>query len=426
VSKVILKSSRKPSQIAALDKKTKETKDVVRDLDDKILNQISREYVDIQTNIDDVTNLIERRKQHILKLGSLYEKRIQLGTLPIKINDICRQVYKDLNDNSIPFASYRTIVRHMPGKWKKPYHFQRIKDDIDEEGNPTGNNVEITNIVNPDKHTLSTEKLNLPNLDDLSEDGTPFQISQLHFDDMATKVNELEKATKNLDYLHPTMVAALAEKIKPVQEAIKDYADWHDIPIEGESKKQTTSVSLNMKKPPYRKNMVGDEVGLLQKDFAVIKKSLYHMVLTPEEEMFFWEAVRALRLFIRPHVNEKYKRNWSGYCKIMKQLENKNISGVAKRDTLSPAKVYDPEKGTYVYMSDLENEMNADPSSVQFKIRMKGITRNHLRNMSDKLEDVFMAFMTDMPFLADLCQLFETKLEPLRNAKACMISDSHS
>jgi hypothetical protein len=385
----------------------------------------------LKTNIEDVTNLVERRKQHIVKLGTLYEKRIQLGTLThedgslLKLHEICRRIYKDMPTNCIPFGSYKTICRYIPAKYKRPYHFTKIEDDIDGEGNPTGFNAEITTLVNSEKFTLETEKVRLPDSDDLSQDGTPFVTSKAAYDDICEKIAEMEKATKALESLHPSMVSALSLKLKPLQEAVKKYARLYRIKIPGENNIQTTSVSLNMKKPPYRKNMVGDEVALAQKDLAIIKKQCYHMVFTPEEEMHYWESVRKLRLFLRPQVNEKYKRNWTAYCKLLDLLQTKNISGVAKKDSLSEAKVYDPEKGDYVYLKELEDEMMKNPDSLAFKVRMKGITRNHLRNMSDKLTDVFIEMITDIPFMSEFCELFESKLEPLRNAKACMISDGH-
>lgn len=397
-------------------------------LDYNIKAQISSIYKELQTNISDVDNLTERRHRLVIELGGLFEQRIKLGTLineetneKIKIHQVCIALFNDMKKNQVPMYCYSRIAQILPKKYKKPYEFHKLENDRDKDGKLTGLNAEVTTLVNPDKHTLVRQKVKIPDIEDYSVDGTPRKISQMEYDDSFDNIKKVTKQTRNLSELSPDMIPALFLSVKVAADNLKKYCNTYNIKIPGEKKPSQSSVSLNLEKPPYRKGMIGDEIRLLEKDFATMRKQVGHMILTQEEEYFFWETIRALRLFIRPHVNEKYRRDWYGYQKILKILENKNMSGVAKNDTLGAAKIYDPEQKKYVYIHDI-----IEDTGLEGAVKLKGISRNHLRNMTKKLNGVFADIMLDLPFLQDFSSLFEDKIQPLRDGKAVIISDRRS
>ena len=393
----------------------------IQALDNELKNQINSIYQELSTNVSDVGSLIERRHKLIIQLGGLYEQRIKLGTLVddngvrIKKHQICITVYKDLVKNNSLLATYSVVADIMPKKYKKPYQFHKIEKDVDKDGKPTGLNAEITEL-NMEKGTLETYKSKIPDLDNYSVDGTYFTISEAQFNESCEKLKKVTKQLKNLSELQPSHISALALQFKEHYNTVKRYCAAYSIKIPGEKKPSASSVSLNLEKPSYRKDMLHDEIRLLGKDLAVMRKGTDNMLMTEDEEYLYWEAVRAIRLYIRPHANQKYRRHWWAYNTFLKILQHKNMSGVAKNDTLSVGQVYDPDTDKNV---DIEELMEDGITGIK---KLKGISRNHLRNMSYKITDVFSDFMLDMPFLQDLASNFEQNLQPIRDGKAIMMN----
>jgi hypothetical protein len=393
----------------------------IQALDNELKNQINSIYREISTNISDVDSLTERRHKLIIQLGGLYEQRVKLGTLVddngvrIKKHQICIKIHKDMTENNVLLASYPQIAKILPKKYKKPYQFHKIENDVDKDGKPTGNNAEITEL-NMEKGTLETYKTKIPNIEDYSVDGTYIRISEVQFNEACENIKKINKQLKNLSELQPAEISALALQFKENYNTVKRYCAAYSIKIPGEKKPSASSVSLNLEKPSYRKEMLHDEIRLLEKDLAVIRKGTDNMLMSEDEEYLFWEAVRAIRLYIRPHANQKYRRHWWAYNTFLKILQHKNMSGVAKNDTLSPGQIYDPETKKNI---DIEDLMEDGVTGVK---KLKGISRNHLRNMSYKITDVFSDFMLDMPFLQDLASNFEQHLQPIRDGRAIMMT----
>lgn len=395
----------------------------IQALDNELKNQINSIYKELQTNISDVDSLKERRERLVTTLAGLYEQRVKLGTLVneetrerISVHQICIAIHTDMAKNKVPIYCYSKIASILPKKYKKPYQFHKLDNDVDEKGNKTGFTAEITEL-DMDKGSLKSYKKKIPNIEDYAVDGTPYIVSQIKFEEALSNIGKAKKQLKNLSELQPAHISALALYLKDNYEVVKKYCNAYSIKIPGEKKPSKSSVSLNLEKPYFRKQMLHDEIKLLEKDLAVIRKGSDQLIMTEDEEYLYWEAIRGVRMYIRPDANQKYRRHWFAYAEILKVLRHKNMSGVAKNDTLGVGKIYDPEKKAYV---DVEELMEGGVSGVK---KLKGISRNHLRNMSHfKLADVFTDIILDIPFLQDLAYNFESQLQPLRDGKAIMMT----
>ena len=226
---------------------------------------------------------------------------------------------------------------------------------------------------------------------------------------------ELEKIQKmSFDNLNKQDILNIQDHLKIIQNKTDMFVQYYNIKrsktyqnIQNNIVNNNTNRKsiISTIKPPYQKNLLTGELKLLISDFSKLEKEFGKIrFCTQEEEYGYFEAVRALRLFLRPYVNNKYAKDLPGWALILKKSEDYNLGGLSKI-TLSEGQYYDSENDKILTLG-----------------QTKEIVKEEIRKNSQILPSIFMDMITDFPFLTKLSELFEKHIEPIRTTRRQIIS----
>ena len=339
-----------------------------------VLDNDLENFLDSIRKTFEIDESTEASRRNIIRgFAEKLEEKVKKGQLfhrtngkRLEIHNICRYITDLIEEKQIKSIHNVTIWRYLDSKYYKVRN-RTIQDEI--------------------KDTTSS--------------GLDNGVSELMFSDIKNNLNKVSKF--NYDNLSSENIKEIENSVNILKKKTDVYVDFNDIKSQNNvnndndnsNNEQKSLISLS--KPPYQENMLTKEMKLLISDFHKLEKELGKIRFDDEKEEYtYYEAIRALRLFLRPFVNSKYAKDMTGWSKILEKTSEYNMGGLSKK-TSARGQYYDADTGQITSMQDT-----------------RSIVKEEIRKNIDKLPKFYMDFICDFPFLVKFSQLFEKKIEPFR------------
>jgi hypothetical protein len=349
----------------------------------EIQRNLNRTYEEMG-NDELITKRIEGSKSdNIRRLGEYYEQLYNIGAFvdPItgrskRLDEICRTIQFDMKERQFTPVTRQLVVWALPDKYKRAWR-KPITNDNNDKGLSSEEDDEVESIYD-------TYMDHINELDTFDYNELPKAMRQ----NIAERVYKLYKRhdkewTKNdihvvkhedgLNIPDPYAGIIRIEKGKPYRGMAVTAIKKH----------------IKLCKEIEKKYIVG----------VYNKKGVRRITLDQEKQLYnAWAAIDG---YLKPWANDKWKRDFIGWCKVFKQrFKLKSKSGAAK---FSEKKIF-----------------------INGKWVMRGITREEIDKTQPRMCNAFMEFMEHIPALIHLHESFEWMAEPIRAAHSVELHDKLS